>query len=84
MIDPTNKDKSVLKFTYDLPPPVPKECRPSFTSDGQTDGSIGPCKGFKDWDSGCNMNGVEWDPWKEGWERTFECHFDALERVAGT
>jgi hypothetical protein len=30
------------------------------------------------------MNGVEWDPWKEGWERTFECHFDALDKLAGT
>jgi len=76
-LDATNKDKTVVRFTYDMK--LEKGCFPEFSTDN-SGGVIGSCPRY---DAGCNMDGVEWDTWKEGWERTFECHFDAISTSEG-
>jgi hypothetical protein len=73
--DPTDKDKTVVRFRYEVT--LENLCRPVFS----TDENQLPRNACPNYDGGCNMDGVEWDPWKEGWERTLECHFDAVENI---
>jgi hypothetical protein len=81
--DPTDKDKTVIRFTYDA---EVAHCKPSWltVSDDESDGFIGVPGGpsvhcVPKMERGCDLRGVEWVDWDNGgFERNFDCHFDQI------
>jgi hypothetical protein len=75
--DPTDKDKTVVTFQYQLPLP-PDGCIPEWKTIA-SDVNCGMDKGMR---YGCNMDGVEFVPWEgSGFERSFVCYIGGIPQM---